>query len=75
MKVLGIIIICLGIGIGLYLGLYVMLYGGIVQALGAISPLDVKELAIGIIKVLFCEIGWIPAVVGVCAGIELMIDD
>ncbi len=67
-KVLAVLIIIAGILIGLYLGLYVMLYGGIVQIINAINPLNGKEIAFGILKILFCEIGAIPAFLGVLIG-------
>ncbi len=60
MKILRILIIITGILIGLWLGLYVMLYGGICQIIDGINPLNAKDIALGVIRILFCEIGFIP---------------
>lgn len=73
-KVLGILIIIVSIGLGAYLGLYVMLYGGICQILDSINPLVTKNLALGILKVLFCEIAVIPTYFGIVAGSAIMMD-
>ena len=59
-KFFGFLLIVLGIILGGYLTLYVMLYGGICQIIDAINPLVAKDIAMGIIKVLLCEIGIIP---------------
>lgn len=71
-KVLGILLIIASICLGAYLGLYVMLYGGICQILDSINPLVTKDLALGILKVLFCEIAVIPSYVGIVVGIAIM---
>lgn len=69
MKILGVLIIVLGIALGVYLGIYLLLFGGICQIINGISPLNAKEIAIGIVRVLFSEIGMIPVYIfGVIGG-------
>ena len=70
--VFGFLLIILGIALGGYLTLYVMLYGGICQIIDAINPLVAKDIAMGIIKVLFCEIGIIPGYLLAYLGAILM---
>lgn len=56
------IILLAGILGGLYLGVYIMCFGGIVNVINAIkaTPLDTTLLAIGILKFLFASVvGWI----------------
>ena len=55
------IIIIASIILGLYVGIWVMFAGGIIQIINGINPLNAIEITIGICKVLFCEIaGLIP---------------
>ena len=68
-RLIGNIVIFLGFAIGVYLGAYIMLYGGIVQIIEAINPINSKDIAIGIIKVLFSGLGfYIPFMFGYCFG-------
>lgn len=39
-----------------YIGIYLMLYGGIIQIINCINPIDTAGIAIGILKIIFCEI-------------------
>lgn len=71
-KILGILLIILGTLGGLYLGVYVMLFGGICQIINGINPLEAANIAIGIIKVLLCEIGVIPLWLGWVLGLILL---
>ena len=59
--ILGIIIVILGIALSIYLGIYLMLFGGIMQIINNIDPVNAKEIAIGIIKIIFCELGAFPS--------------
>lgn len=59
-KILAIIIVILGIALSIYLGVYLMLFGGIMQIINNIDPINAKEIAMGIIKIIFCELGAIP---------------
>ena len=70
-KIVGILLIILGIALGTYISLYLMLYGGICQIINGINPLVAKDIAIGIIRIIFCEIGALPGLVLITIGIEL----
>ena len=60
-KILQILIIIASIILGLYVGIKVMFIGGIIQIVNGINPLNGLDIAIGICKVVFCEIaGLIP---------------
>ena len=59
-KVLGVLLIILGI----YISIFVLLIGGIWQAVNAINPFDAANLAIGIIRVLFTGVGLLPVPAG-----------
>ncbi len=68
-KVIGTLIIIASILLGLYLGIYVMLVGGIQQIIGAINPIVESELTWGIIKVLLAStVGWGTAIIGTAFG-------
>lgn len=68
-RLIGNVIIFLGFAIGIYLGVYIMLYGGIIQIIEAINPINSKDIAIGVIKVLFSGLGfYIPFIFGYCFG-------
>lgn len=70
-NILGNLIIIIGIIFGLYIGLYYMLYGGIIQIIDGINPLNAKDIAIGILKVMFSELGVIPAYIGLIIGYSI----
>lgn len=68
---IGNVIISIGLILGTYLGFYILLYGGIVQIINSINPVNASGIAIGIIKVLFSGtgfyVGFIPAYyLGLC---------
>lgn len=73
-KIFGALILLFGVLGGAYLGLYVMLYGGIVQIINGINPLSACDIALGILRVLFCEIGIFPVWFGVMIGFRLMVE-
>ena len=61
LKIIGWLFIIIGIGLALYVGIYIMFYGGIVQIINSINPLNSVGIAIGICRIVFCEIaGLIP---------------
>lgn len=69
-KILQVLIVIATIILGLYVGIWLMFAGGIIQIVNAINPLDGIEIAIGICKVVFCEMaGVIPAIGFFIAGI------
>lgn len=65
MKLLGAILMLIGVFLGAYLSLYVMLYGGIIDAINAFQtdPIDASLMAIGIIKAMFFQLGALPGAV------------
>lgn len=71
-SVIGSVLIALGIILGIFVGGYLMLYGGIVQIIEAINPTSPKDIAIGIIKILFSGLGfYIPFLFGYCFGMAI----
>lgn len=48
-----------GIVGGLWLGGYVMLYGGLLQILNSFANENTLGIIIGLLKMLFCEVGFI----------------
>ena len=67
---LKVIIMITSIVLGLYVGIWVMLAGGIMQIINGINPLNGLDIAIGICRIVFCEIaGLIPAVGFFIAGL------
>lgn len=69
-KFLQVAIVIASILLGLYIGIYLMLIGGIVQIVNGINPLNGLEIAIGVCRIIFCEIaGFIPVLGFFIAGI------
>lgn len=71
MKVLGVLITIVGILFALYVGIYVMLVGGIIQAVDAFNttPADSSGVAWGVVRVLFASavtsvLVWVSVIVG-----------
>ena len=54
---LKIFIIVVTVGLGIYVGLWLMFIGGIVDIVNAINPLNGLQIALGICKIVFCEVG------------------
>ncbi len=73
MKVIvGFLLIIAGVALGLYVGVWLMLIGGIIQFVDAIKvdPVDTSGVAWGVVRVLFASAaggfaGWALALVGV----------
>lgn len=74
-KILGILIIIATIILGAYVGIWVMLVGGIIQIVNSINPVNGMGIAIGIIKILFCEIAGLIPYIGVIVGNLLIMKD
>lgn len=66
--IIGIIITILGIAGGIYVGFWLMFVGGICQIINSINPVDGLGIAIGIAKIVFCEIGGFIAWLGIAIG-------
>jgi hypothetical protein len=57
--IIGILLIALGIGLGIYFGIFVLFIGGILEFAKSIMPLNIMGLAWGIIKVILSGlVGW-----------------
>lgn len=67
-EIIGIIIAILGIAGGIYVGFWLMFIGGISQIINSINPVDGLGIAIGIAKIVFCEIGGFIAWLGIAIG-------
>lgn len=72
LKFLGAIIIIVSVIVSLYLGVFVMLYGGIVQIINNINPPSASAIAIGILKIIFCELPVVIFVIGYIIGGSLI---
>lgn len=70
-RVVGIVLILASIAFGLWFCLWVMLYGGLMQAVENWG-LNNSAVVWGIIKAIFFSIGMIPAYIGVCIGMSLV---
>ena len=76
-KLLGVILILLGIALGGYVGLYLCLYGGIVQIIdGVKNSFDAMPIAIGLVRVLCTSLaGWVSALLLIIPGWALLMKD
>lgn len=63
-KILSLIILIISIITGFYLGIYMMLYGGIMQIINNINPLDLTSVILGLIRVLLSSMGAVPIMLG-----------
>ena len=68
-KILSLIILIISIITGFYLGIYMMLYGGIMQIINNINPLDLTSVILGLIRVLLSSMGAIPIMLGMAVYI------
>lgn len=72
--ILGILMVLVGIAAGLFVGLYLCFYGGIVQIIGGISPVNAGAIAFGIIRVISAGlIGWLSALILIVPGAAMII--
>ena len=73
-KIIGILIAIVGIALGIYVGVWLMLAGGITQIVNSINPVNGLGIAFGIIRIVFCEIGglivWLGIVIGSAIGLS-----
>lgn len=75
-KILGIIIAILGIAGGIYVGVFLMLVGGIFQIIEACkNNWETAGIVFGVIKIMFCEAGGIIAWLGIAIGSYLGLKD
>lgn len=76
--ILGVLLIVAGIGLALYVGVWLCLIGGIVQVIDGIkaAPTDALDIAIGIARVLCAGLaGVLTAVVAIFPGFALLSSD
>ncbi|GCD11705.1 hypothetical protein [Clostridium tagluense] len=68
--IMGSLLIVGGILLGIYVGVVVMFIGGIVQIIDAVkaTPMIPMDIAIGIAKIVLCELGAIIAGVFILMG-------
>lgn len=74
-SIFGIILIVVGIALGLYVGVWLMFIGGIVQIINAIRApeLIAMTVAIGVAKIVFAgAVGGLSAVVCILPGYALL---
>ena len=73
-KIIGILIASVGIALGIYVGVWLMFVGGIVQIVNSINPINGLGIALGIARIVFCEVGgliaWLGIVIGSAIGLE-----
>lgn len=73
-KIIGILIAIVGIALGIYVGVWLMFVGGIVQIVNSINPINGLGIALGIARIVFCEVGgliaWLGIVIGSAIGLE-----
>lgn len=74
-KVLGILIAIIGVALGIYVGFWLMFVGGISQIINSINPVNGLGIAIGIAKIVFCEIGGPIAWLGIAIGSVIGLSD
>ena len=74
-KIIGILIAIVGIALGIYVGAWLMFIGGIMQIVNSINPVNVLGIALGIARIVFCEIGGLIANLGVVIGSEIGLSD
>lgn len=74
-KILGILIAIIGIVLGIYVGFWLMFVGGISQIINSINPINGLGIAIGIAKIVFCEIGGFIAWLGIAIGSYIGLKD
>lgn len=56
------------VALGIYVGIYVMLYGGMVELFDGLKELEGKGIAGGICRIVFCEVAMLIPIVGVLMG-------
>lgn len=76
-KIIGVLIIIAGIGLGVYLGLWIMFIGGILAIAHSIDAhtFTATLIAINVIKILLASfVGVLPGYIGIVLGAVLIND-
>jgi len=74
-NLLGLLLVIGGIILGLWLGVYIMFIGGIVQLINAVkaTPVEAMGIAIGITRIIFAGlVGWVAGGLCIATGVSLM---
>lgn len=74
-KVIGILIAIVGIALGIYVGVWLMFVGGIVQIINSINPINGLGIDLGIARIIFCEVGGLIAWLGIAIGSVIGLED
>lgn len=74
-KIIGILIAIVGIALGIYVSVWLMLAGGITQIVNSINLVNGLGIAFGIIRIVFCEIGGLIAWLGIVIGSAIGLSD
>lgn len=74
-KIIGILIAIAGIILGIYVGIWLMLAGGITQIVNSINPINGLGIALGILRITFCEVGVLIAWLGIVIGSAIGLSD
>lgn len=74
-KIIGILIEIAGIALGIYVGVWLMFVGGIVQIINSINPTNGLGIALGIVRIVFCEVGVLIAWLGIAIGSVIGLED
>lgn len=75
--VIGILLIVAGVLAGLYVGLWLMFIGGIIQVINAVkaNPTPAIDVAWGVVRIIFASlVGWGIAAIGIGLGSACMGD-
>lgn len=70
-RVLGIIIIIASWVLAAYVGIWLMLAGGIIQIINSLDPVSAIDIAIGAIKIIFSGSATLIAYVGTVIGMTI----
>ena len=74
-KIIGILIAIAGIALGIYVGVWLMFIGGIVQIVNSINPVNGLGIALGIARIIFWEVGGLIAWLGIAIGSVIGLKD
>ncbi len=70
-RFLGIIIIIASWVLAAYVGIWLMLAGGIIQIINSLDPVSAVDIAVGAIKIIFCGSAALIAYVGTVIGMTI----
>lgn len=73
-NLIGNLIIIASIILGIWLTIWVMLAGGIMQIVDGVQAGIGSDIAWGIVKIIFCEIGMVPMWIGCFIGGLIKLD-